>query len=704
MHAARARDERRVGVVVRLEGDDLVAVIDEREDRRRECLRGTGGHEHLGCRVDLDPVPPLLVRGDRLAQHGHADARRVLVHAVGDGLPRGLEHLGRSVLVGEALPEVDRAGAGRECAHLGEDRGRDRAIGGEEAGARRGALPGPESGCGGEVAHALTVRQGGAATLSQATPGGGIRIRMNHCSGIAGSQTSPMPYTASGRKLASPWKEHTMTDTTDGPTGEAREGDVTETAATQEPTRIHARDAGRRRVARTPCDADAPPRRPPRRPPPRHRAAEAPAAEASATGTVYQPGQAPQPYRAPAVRARHRPRRGGLRAGAGHRADAAGARARSRRPSAAPARLRRSPPRRVAGVPPYGAPTAEQPAPKQRRVGLGVAAAIVAAALIGGASGAGITALIASNQTPASSESADSAQNIVVNDTDSVNQITAVAAKASPSVVTISVTGGQSGGTGSGIILSEDGYVLTNTHVVTLDGATGEPTIQVKTNDGHLYTAELVGTDPLSDLAVIKLVDASGLTPLEFADSDKLNVGDTAIAIGAPLGLSGTVTNGIVSALNRSIDVASSAAPDHARRFGAGRRRRGRPGRRLGGEPVRLLLRPARPRRRPGAAAHERGAGVAAGHPDGCRDQPGQLGRRAARLRGQAHRRERRDPLGRRHVDRGRQHRRGLRGSRRTSPSASRRRSSRTARRRTACSARRSRRPRPTARATPSAP
>jgi putative serine protease PepD len=200
-------------------------------------------------------------------------------------------------------------------------------------------------------------------------------------------------------------------------------------------------------------------------------------------------------------------------------------------------------------------------APKQRRVGLGVAAAIVAAALIGGASGAGITALVTSNESPAASDSAD-AQNIVVNDTDSVNQITAVAAKASPSVVTISVSGGQAGGTGSGIILSEDGYVLTNTHVVTLDGATGEPTIQVKTNDGHLYDAELVGTDPLSDLAVIKLTDASGLTPLEFADSDKLNVGDTAIAIGAPLGLSGTVTNGIVSALNRSIDVASSAAPE----------------------------------------------------------------------------------------------------------------------------------------------
>jgi len=261
-------------------------------------------------------------------------------------------------------------------------------------------------------------------------------------------------------------------------------------------------------------------------------------ADAPATGMVYHPGQAPQPYSAAQPTAPVQP--------------------------SAPTQPT-APTQPVTGeVPPaFGGPTptATQPAPKPRRVGLGVAAAIVAAALIGGASGAGITALIASNQPPASSDSADSAQNIVVNDTDSVNQITAVAAKASPSVVTISVTGGQAGGTGSGIILSEDGYVLTNTHVVTLDGATADPAIQVKTDDGHLYEAELVGTDPLSDLAVIKLVDASGLTPLEFADSDELNVGDSAIAIGAPLGLSGTVTNGIVSALNRSIDVASSAAP-----------------------------------------------------------------------------------------------------------------------------------------------
>jgi putative serine protease PepD len=140
--------------------------------------------------------------------------------------------------------------------------------------------------------------------------------------------------------------------------------------------------------------------------------------------------------------------------------------------------------------------------------------------------------------------------------------ITAVAAKAAPSVVTISVSGKTAAGTGSGVVLSKDGYVLTNTHVVTLDGEIANPTVQVTTSDGHLYDATVVGTDPIADLAVIKLKNASNLSPAEFGDSSKLNVGETAIAIGAPLGLSNTVTDGIVSALNRSISIASSAAPN----------------------------------------------------------------------------------------------------------------------------------------------
>jgi putative serine protease PepD len=112
------------------------------------------------------------------------------------------------------------------------------------------------------------------------------------------------------------------------------------------------------------------------------------------------------------------------------------------------------------------------------------------------------------------------------------------------------------------VILTSDGYVVTNTHVVTLDGATGNAEISVTTSDGKVYRATVVGTDPTYDLAVIKLEDASGLTPIEFADSANLNVGDQTVAVGAPLGLSNTVTTGIVSALNRSIQIASSAAPE----------------------------------------------------------------------------------------------------------------------------------------------
>jgi putative serine protease PepD len=208
------------------------------------------------------------------------------------------------------------------------------------------------------------------------------------------------------------------------------------------------------------------------------------------------------------------------------------------------------------------APAATADAKRSKKVGM--VAAFAVAALVGGVSGAGVTAFaLSANQgnTSAGAISNSAPQNITVNDTSSVNTITAVAAKAAPSVVTISVTGKTGSGTGSGVVLSKDGYVLTNTHVVTLDGGIADPVVQVTTSDGHLFSASVVGTDPIADLAVIKLKDATGLTPAEFGDSSKLNVGETAIAIGAPLGLNNTVTNGIVSALNRSISIASSAAP-----------------------------------------------------------------------------------------------------------------------------------------------
>jgi putative serine protease PepD len=182
-------------------------------------------------------------------------------------------------------------------------------------------------------------------------------------------------------------------------------------------------------------------------------------------------------------------------------------------------------------------------------------AAIVLGSIVGATVGGGV-AILAFNyiQSPAP---------IVVNNAKSVTWVTAAAGAAQPSVVTISVSSGADGGNGSGEFLTEDGYILTNTHVVTLDGATANPSIEVKTYDGHVYSAKLIGTDPTNDLAVIKIDANTTFTPIKFADSDKINVGDSVVAIGAPLGLSNTVTQGIVSALNRTIAVSSAAAPQN---------------------------------------------------------------------------------------------------------------------------------------------
>lgn len=227
---------------------------------------------------------------------------------------------------------------------------------------------------------------------------------------------------------------------------------------------------------------------------------------------------------------------------------------------------------------PYGAPAAEVTSEesqealneeaaegaafrRQRRgILIPVTVAAVVAALIGGGIGAGIA--IAANPRTSITSASGGSQGITINNPSTATAVSAVAAKASPSVVTISVSATNESGTGSGIIMSADGYVLTNNHVVTLDGDTSGGTISVTATDGHIYAAKVVGTDPLNDLAVIKLTGASGLTPATFANSSDLNVGDSVVAIGAPLDLPNTVTTGIVSALGRSIAVASSAVPD----------------------------------------------------------------------------------------------------------------------------------------------
>ncbi len=210
------------------------------------------------------------------------------------------------------------------------------------------------------------------------------------------------------------------------------------------------------------------------------------------------------------------------------------------------------------GLPP-GAPPAEPgaaaaPARRNGRLKMGLAG-LVAGALIGGAAGAGVATLDDDGGRSGSSPAA--AQNVVIRNPESATTATAAAAKAAPSVVTVYVTSQSSAGSGSGVVLTEDGYVLTNNHVVAGEGG-GGGMVQVRTADGTLYDAEVVGTDPSADIAVIKLDNASNLTPATFADSDDVQVGDVAVAIGAPLGLSNTVTDGIISATGRAVQTGSS--------------------------------------------------------------------------------------------------------------------------------------------------
>jgi putative serine protease PepD len=188
---------------------------------------------------------------------------------------------------------------------------------------------------------------------------------------------------------------------------------------------------------------------------------------------------------------------------------------------------------------------------------------VAASLLVGGGAGVGgaaaYTAWHDEAGTSASRSSADAPSTSKVVDTPdspaAAGSVEAVAAKVLPSVVKIDVSGSQGAGSGSGVILSSDGRILTNNHVVELAGDGGS--LQVTFNDGSHAEAKILGTDPLTDTAVIQAQDVSGLTPATIGRSGDLAVGQPVVAIGSPLGLEATVTSGIVSALDRPVDVGS---------------------------------------------------------------------------------------------------------------------------------------------------
>ena len=174
---------------------------------------------------------------------------------------------------------------------------------------------------------------------------------------------------------------------------------------------------------------------------------------------------------------------------------------------------------------------------------LGTLAALVAIGL-------GIAALvIALDNEPASSSQASTEAGVPA------CSAAEVARRELPSVVTVQVAADGAGGTGSGEVIDAEGHILTNNHVIAAAAAGG--TITVVFSNGRTEPATIVGRDPQTDVAVLRVADASGLVPIRFGSSQKLQVGEPVIALGAPLGLASTVTAGIVSALDRSINVPS---------------------------------------------------------------------------------------------------------------------------------------------------
>jgi putative serine protease PepD len=137
-----------------------------------------------------------------------------------------------------------------------------------------------------------------------------------------------------------------------------------------------------------------------------------------------------------------------------------------------------------------------------------------------------------------------------------VGSVAEIAQRVLPSVVSIEASAKTGGSTGSGFVIDSAGFILTNNHVIAASVSSGG-SISVRLNDGSEYSAKVVGRDNSYDLAVLKITGAR-LKALQFGDSDKIAVGDSVIAIGSPLGLTGTVTLGIISAKNRAVTAGES--------------------------------------------------------------------------------------------------------------------------------------------------
>lgn len=198
------------------------------------------------------------------------------------------------------------------------------------------------------------------------------------------------------------------------------------------------------------------------------------------------------------------------------------------------------------------APALSSPAPKRARLLPAIAASVVTSLIVGSATGyiAGTVNSVASSQYEVREALEKPAEDDVQDAPE--GSVERVAAAVLPAVVSIAVEGARGAAEGSGSIISSDGYVLTNHHVIE-SAADGAARLTVTLNDGSQHPATFVASDVNTDVGVIKIEGIEGLPVLEFGNSDNLKVGQQVVAVGSPLGLSATVTTGIVSALNRPV-------------------------------------------------------------------------------------------------------------------------------------------------------
>ncbi len=195
---------------------------------------------------------------------------------------------------------------------------------------------------------------------------------------------------------------------------------------------------------------------------------------------------------------------------------------------------------------PYPPPPPQRPTGRFRR---NTVALIAAATLAAGGIGGAVGALLGGDDSPTA---ASTQLNATSTSDTKATDVSSVVAKVAPSVVQVNVRTSRAEVLGSGVVLTADGRILTNNHVVA-----DAREVTVTLSDGRTVDATVVGTEPGSDLAVIQAEGVHDLTPATFADSDSVRVGDQVIAIGSPLGLQNTVTTGIVSALDREVNVPS---------------------------------------------------------------------------------------------------------------------------------------------------